>query len=58
MDAPQEIVRELGLGGALKLVTSQPIRIDAAKNLSDCPILAGRIATLKHDEQSVPSVGV
>ncbi len=58
MDAPEEVMLEFDFARDLEAGGLAAHRIDAAKNLLDCPVFAGRIAALEDDEKGVPSVRV
>ena len=58
LDAPEEIVLELGLGRDLEAGHVAAHWIDAAKDFPDGAVLTGSVATLEHDEERVAGVGV
>src|SRR3984885_16077793 len=51
VDAPQEIVGELGRRRLLEARGDNPLRIDGPKDAADRAVLAARVDALEHDEQ-------
>ena len=58
VDAPEEIMVLLELGGRLEARHVAALWIDRAEHLANGAVLAGGIATLEHDQQCVACVGV
>jgi hypothetical protein len=58
VDAPEEVVLQLGFGRGLEGRHDAARRIETAHHVADGPVLPSGVHRLEHHEERVPAVGV